>query len=120
MFSSYQAALQPWRSFIATSHAARRTHRSEPSPPVTKGYSRPGSSRGRNCSRGPRIQQVPQPVAHQVEAQDGQRDGTAREDGEPWVHGKEILGLLEHEAPGGMRRLRAQAKVGESGLGQDG
>src|SRR2546422_5267943 len=34
--------------------------------------------------------------------------------------GEKILGLLQHEPPGGIRRLRAEPEVGQSRFGQDG
>src|SRR5258706_15686715 len=61
----------------------------------------------KDASGGLRVQEVAQPVAQQIEAQDGQGDGAAGEDREPWVQGQEILGLLEHQPPGRVRGLRA-------------
>src|SRR6266511_3830851 len=63
-----------------------------------------------------RLQQVPQTVAEQVQAQHGERDGAARKHGEPGADAQKVLSLFQHEAPRGIRRLRAQAEIRERGL----
>ena len=46
-----------------------------------------------------RVEAVPQPVAEEVESEDGERDEQARPQRELGVSGEELLGLLEHPSP---------------------
>src|SRR5436309_1642453 len=58
-----------------------------------------------------RIPRVPKRITEEVEAQDGQADGQAGEDGEPRrrLH-ERAPGARQHQAPRGWRRLRADGE----------
>ena len=64
------------------------------------------------------IQQIPQPVAKQVEPDDCQGDGQPREDSGPGREFDNAPGLVEHQAPRGGRRPGPQAQKLQSGFGQ--
>src|SRR5215475_7942050 len=63
--------------------------------------------------RGPRIEDVPQPIAEEIEAEDGDGDRRSRKEREPGREHEEVLGILEHETPRGLGRLRSEAEVRE-------
>src|SRR2546428_7950399 len=64
------------------------------------------------------VEQIPQTIAQQIEPQDGEGDRPAGEHREPRVERKKALRLPEHEAPRGVRRLRAEPQIREARLGQ--
>src|SRR5882724_3995919 len=66
-----------------------------------------------------RVQHVAQPVAHQVDAERGDRERGPREGREPPGHVEVVAALREHAAPGWRRRLHAEAEEGDGGLGDD-
>ena len=71
--------------------------------------------------RAVRVEGVPHPISHQVDAKDGKDDEKAGED--PHPPGASLdkgLGAGEHVTPRGGRRLDAQAEEGYVGLAQDG
>ena len=53
-----------------------------------------------------RIQLIPQPIAHIVDRQDGERDGEARKKGNPDRVKDQALAFANHETPVGRGRLR--------------
>src|SRR5579859_2491086 len=67
-----------------------------------------------------RIERIAEPVADQVEAQDSQEDGEAGKEREPGRLADELPSETEHGAPGGRRRLGAEAEKAQRGFGQDG
>src|SRR5271155_3947673 len=66
-----------------------------------------------------RIERVAQAVAEKIEAEHAERDGYARVERESRRVVENVLGVGEHLAPGRLRRLGAEAQVGERRLGQD-
>src|SRR5579885_2450398 len=66
-----------------------------------------------------RVEDVAQPVAEEVEAEDGEHDREPREDSHPDVGVDEAAGVGEHVPPGGFRRLGAEAEEAERRLGED-
>jgi hypothetical protein len=67
-----------------------------------------------------RVEQIAQAIAQQVQAQHGQRNRHAGPHGQQRGLEHEGLGVAEHAAPRGLRRLCAQAQVRQRRLGQDG
>lgn len=59
-------------------------------------------------------------VAQAVEAQDGEGDGQAGEDGGPRGETGKALGFLEHSPPAGVGRLGAEAQITQGCFSQDG
>ena len=66
------------------------------------------------------IERVPEAVADEVDAHDGQEDHQARRDGEDGKRLHLWLRVLEQVAPGGGGRLHAVAQVAQARLGDDG
>src|SRR5207245_1063337 len=69
---------------------------------------------------GSRVEGVPQPVTHKVDAQDRDQDHEAREEGVVAGLPDELLGPEEHAAPGGQRRPDPEVQVADRALRQDG
>ena len=68
----------------------------------------------------PRVEQVAQAVAHQVQAEHGQDDGEARERARARARARSCVWLSASIRPqDGRRRLRAEPDIGEAGLGED-
>src|SRR6202034_3478550 len=67
-----------------------------------------------------RIERVAQAVAEKIEAEHAERDRDAGIERESRRVVENVLGVGEHLAPGCLRRLGAEAEVGERRLGQDG
>src|SRR6202167_5612714 len=67
-----------------------------------------------------RIERVAQSVAKQVETQNAERDRNARIERESGGVVEDVLGVGEHLAPRGLRRLRAEAEIRERRLGENG
>src|SRR5208282_5827381 len=67
-----------------------------------------------------RIEDVAENVAGHVEAKDGQRHRCAGDEACPGRHVEIVARGLDHQAPRGLRRLRAEAEEGEAGLRQNG
>src|SRR5690348_3139812 len=67
-----------------------------------------------------RVPRVAQRISEEVEAEDGEADGQAGEDGEPGglLH-ERASGAAQHEAPRGVGRLRAHAEEAQRGLDED-
>src|SRR5215472_2500232 len=78
------------------------------------------TSGGRSRGSQPWVECVAEAVAYQVQAQDGQEDGEAREEGEPRRLANELAAEAQHRTPGGCWRLGAEAEEAQRGLGQDG
>ena len=70
-----------------------------------------------SCASG--IDGVAQGVAEQVGGEHGDHDGEAGKDAGPGRGHQHRLGVEDHAAPGGSRRLDAEAEEGEPGLEQD-
>src|SRR5262249_28867136 len=67
----------------------------------------------------PRVQDIAQPVAEQVEAHDGEEDREARRRRIPPRIGQELARLGDGASPFGCGRRRAQAEEAERGGGED-
>ena len=66
-----------------------------------------------------RIKQIAQAVAEQIEAEHARAIASARKDREA-RRLEHRLRVAQHAPPGGLRRLRAQAEIGQRGFGEDG
>src|SRR5438105_396813 len=64
-----------------------------------------------------RVEQIPEAVAEQVDAEHRQQERPTREDRDPGRRGQEGLSLRQHGPPRDRRRLGAEPEEGESGLG---
>src|SRR5208337_3265900 len=67
-----------------------------------------------------RIEQLPDPVPKEIEAQHGRHDGEPRKNGAPWTGNNRLLRFQEHAPPGGLGRRSAKAQVRKGRLSQDG
>src|SRR4029434_1906121 len=67
-----------------------------------------------------RIERVANALTKEVVREHGQQDRQARIDREPPGQLDRVLALVEDVAPRRVRRLHAEAKEGEAGLGEDG
>jgi tetratricopeptide (TPR) repeat protein len=67
-----------------------------------------------------RVQQVPQPITHQVQAQHAQHDRHTGINGQQRGLEHQRLCVVQHAAPAWLWRLGAQAQVTQRRLGQDG
>src|SRR5215813_6235077 len=65
------------------------------------------------------IEDVAQPVPHQVHAEGSEGEGGSGKGGEPPRHVEEVAALREHAAPRRRRRLDTEAEEGDSGLRHD-
>src|SRR2546426_673667 len=68
----------------------------------------------------PRIEQVAEGVAHQVEGQHGQHDGEPGERGDPRAALDVLAALAQDVAPARRGRRDAEPEEGQAGLGADG
>src|SRR4051812_10584924 len=69
----------------------------------------------------PRVEDVADAVAEHVEGEDGEEDGDAGTDAHPPEAVAEVgAGVVDVRAPGGRRRLGAEAEETETRLGKDG
>src|SRR3984893_7629206 len=66
-----------------------------------------------------RVERVAEPVAEEIDAEDGDENGQAREGREPPRRGEVHATVGEHAAPGRGGRLDAQAQEGQRGLDDD-
>src|SRR3989442_16040129 len=68
----------------------------------------------------PRIEQVAEGVAHQVEGQHGQHDGEPGERGDPRAALDVLAALAQDVTPARRGRWDAEPEEGQAGLGADG
>src|SRR5258706_6893297 len=66
-----------------------------------------------------RVERVAQPVAHQVNTQDGEQDRQAWQQRQQRVGRDVRLRVLQHRAPGSRRRLNAEAEEAQGGFRQN-
>ena len=86
--------------------------------PSDRAPSDSGEATAGGCSRG--VERVSQPVADEVHREHGDEDRDAGRDPVPGqvAQDEQLLRVVEHVAPGGRRRLHADAQVRERGLGR--
>src|SRR5438552_697278 len=95
------------------------TARSTPSP-VSKWVWRPSTeSSGAMSEPEPGVEGVAQPVAEEIDGEDGQHDREPRKGREPPRRGDVVPSVGEHPAPGGRGRLDAQPQEGQRRLVDD-
>src|SRR3712207_4117326 len=105
-----------------TSDASRglRATRGTGSPPAVRGPIRRSSLVARRWSDlHPRVQRVAQAVAEEIEGENGDGDEHAGRDADVRVGADVGAPGREDRAPGGLRRLRAEAEEAQRRLGQD-
>src|SRR5579885_3542347 len=84
---------------------------------LSPSISRSGSGIGQ---RGAQMEPVAQPFAEEIEADDRERDGEGRPEERPEGDADLLLRLVDHDAPIGERRLRAEAEIAEGGPAHQG
>src|SRR5712691_11425651 len=115
----FRNALPPSSIIFENSSVSTRMRRMPAMSPTTRNGS--GSCEGCATLRlQARIERITQPVANQVEAEDRQEDGEARERAEPRGLLEVAAALGQHDSPRRGRRLRAEAEKRERGFDEDG
>ena len=119
MAAAASKALPPCsRIFIPTAEAIQWVHVATPKVPVISGrVVKVMEETGLSMSEFQmvaRVERVAQPVAQKVEAQHHQEDRGAGLERHPGRLFEEVLGGVQHRAPGRRRRLLAQAEEGQA------